>query len=144
MFFAVETGQIEDLVLSAGKDRNRPRLCKSSAPRADRGIFFYRSQLLREDGHFARPEERTRRCGLMGPERWSSHEEHQECLEGADMGHAVFAVTGWPFALVQRPFQFSYQGLQDRHGAIESKILPRRPGKSAVNSGQGRKFCALS
>jgi hypothetical protein len=42
----------------------------------------------------------------------------------------VFAVAAWPFALVREAgtntFQLGDQGLQDRHGAIESMTVPRR------------------
>ena len=71
---------------------------------------------------------------LMAEERGTSHEKHRECRE-ANVGHRVFAVTAWPFARVRETganaFQFSDQGLQDRHEAIESKIVPRRQVKSS-------------
>ena len=75
----------------------------------------------------------------MAQERRASHEEHRERRE-ANVGHGVFAVTAWPFALVRETganaFQLSDQGLQDRHGAIESKIGPRRQAKSSSVLGE--------
>jgi hypothetical protein len=71
----------------------------------------------------------------MAKERRASHEEHRERGEG-DIGHGVFALTAWPFTLVRETganaFQLSDQGLQDRHPAIESKIVPRRQAKSSA------------
>jgi hypothetical protein len=82
----------------------------------------------------------------MAQERRASHEEHRERRE-ADIGHGVFAVTAWPFALAREAganvFQLIDQGLQDRHAAIESKIVPRRQAKSSPVHGEAAKIREL-
>jgi len=82
----------------------------------------------------------------MAQERRASHEEHRERRE-ADVGHGVFAVTAGPFALVRKTganaSQLSDQGRQDRHGAIESKIAPRRQAKASSAQGETPKFREL-
>src|SRR5271165_2722097 len=79
----------------------------------------------------------------MARDGGTSHEEHRE----VDVGHRVFAVTAWRFALVRKPaangFQFSDQGIRDRYAAIESKIVPRRPAKSLPVQGEALKIREL-
>lgn len=99
-----------------------------------------------EQGLAIRPAVSLFQRALMAQERGASHEEHRERRE-ADVGHGVFAVTAWPFALVRKAganaFQLSDQGLQDGHGAIESKIVPRRQAKSSSVQGEAPKIHEL-
>ena len=99
-----------------------------------------------EQGLAIRPAVSLFQRALMAQERRASHEEHRERRE-ADIGHGVFAVTAWPFALVREAganaFQLSDQGLQHRHAAIESKIVPRRQAKSSSVQGKDAKIHEL-
>ena len=76
---------------------------------------------------------------LVGQERRASREEHRERRE-ADVRHSILAVAAWPFAPVWQAganaFQFSDQGLQDCHAAIESKAASRRQAKSPSVHGE--------
>src|SRR5882757_2625871 len=87
-----------------------------------------------KQGLTVRPAVSLGQCSLMTQERRASHEKHRERRK-ANVGHRVFAVTAWPFALVREAganvLQLGDQGLQDRHEAIESKIVPRRQAKSS-------------
>lgn len=99
-----------------------------------------------EQGLAIRPAVSLFQRALMAQERGASHEEHRERRD-ADIGHGVLAVTAWPFALVRETganaFQLSDQGLHDRHGAIESKIVPRRQVKSSPAPGEDAKTAEL-
>ena len=99
-----------------------------------------------EQGLAVRPAMPLGQCALMAEERRASHEEHRERRE-PDVGHGVFAVTAWSFAPVREAganaCQFSDQGLQDRHGGIESKIVPCRQAKSSSVLGGDAKIREL-
>ena len=49
----------------------------------------------------------------------------------------------WPGRPAQNVFQLIDQGLQDRHAAIESKIVPRRQAKSSPVHGEAAKIREL-
>jgi hypothetical protein len=99
-----------------------------------------------EQGLAVRPAVSLFQGALMAEEGGASHEEHRERRE-ADIGHRVFAVAARPFAPVRQAganaFQIGDQGLQGRHGAIESKIAPRRQAKSSHKMARGVKFRGL-
>src|SRR5450755_473594 len=111
---------------------------------ADIGISWNGGHV--EQGSAVRPAVSLGQHALMAQERGASHEEHRERRE-ADIGHGVFALTAWPFALVwetgANAFQLSDQGLQDRHRAIESKFVPRRQAKSSSVQGEAPKIREL-